>query len=116
MQNNFIGTSQELNAIYLGSPLLIKQKNFNVNTTQSFTLPKNFSLEFSAYYQSAGLFSIYKLNAFGSLDAGIQKKLADNKGTFRFNVSDVFWCTKVQTFCKCTGKKSCSKRSASVLQ
>lgn len=94
MQNNLIGTSQVLNAIYLGSPLLIKQKNFNINTTQSFTLPENFSFELSAYYQSAGLFSIYKLNAFGSLNAGLQKKLADNKGTFRFNVSDVFGTPK----------------------
>lgn len=90
MQNNFIGTSQVLNAVYLGSPLLIKQKNFNINSTQSFTLPKNYSLELSAYYQSAALFSIYKINSFGSLDAGMQKRLANNKGTFRLNVSDVF--------------------------
>ena len=51
-------------------------------------------MELSAYYQSAGLFSIYKLNAFGSLDAGMQKKLANNKGTFRLNVSDVFGVPK----------------------
>ncbi len=94
MQNNIIATWQELNAFYFGSPLRIRQKNFNINSSQSFTLPKDFSIELSGYYQSAGLFSIYKLNSFGSVDFGLQKKLGDRKGVLRLAISDVFGSPK----------------------
>ena len=43
-------------------------------TTQSFTLPKDFTFELSGFYRSAGLFGIYKMKPFGVLDAGLQKK------------------------------------------
>ncbi|MEI9911051.1 MAG: outer membrane beta-barrel family protein [Bacteroidota bacterium] len=89
MQNNIIATWQQLNAFYFGTPLRISQKNFNINSIQSFTLPKDFSIELSGYYQSAGLFSIYKLNPFGSMDLGAQKKLGDKKGVLRFAVSNI---------------------------
>ncbi|MFI5131800.1 MAG: outer membrane beta-barrel protein [Chitinophagales bacterium] len=90
MQNNVIGNLQKLNAFYLGSPLVIQQKNFNVNSIQTFSLPKNFTIELSGYYQSAGLFSIYKVKSAASMDFGLQKKLGANNGQLRFNVSDVF--------------------------
>ena len=90
MQNNFSGVSEELNAFYKGDPLHIVQKNFTSNSTQTFTLPKDYSIEISGYYQSGGLFGIYKLNGFGTADLGIQKKLKDKKSSLRFAVSDVF--------------------------
>lgn len=90
MQTNLSGLWQELNAIYKNEPLRIAQKNMNVNSTQTFTLPKNYTIELRGYAQSGGLFGIYRMNAFGTMDFGIQKKLADNKSTLRLNISDVF--------------------------
>lgn len=88
MQNNISGYWQQLNAIYKGAPLSIKQKNININSTQSFTLPKDFSVEISGAYQSGGLFGIYKMRSTTSLNLGVQKKLGPNGGTLLFNVTD----------------------------
>ena len=75
MQNNAIASSQVLNAFYLGSPLVVKQKNFNINSIQTFILPKNFAIELSGFYQSGGLFGIYKVSSIASMDFGLQKKI-----------------------------------------
>lgn len=90
MQNNAIASSQVLNAFYLGSPLVIKQKNFNINSIQTFILPKNFAIELSGFYQSGGLFGIYKISPIASMDFGLQKKFEPKKGHLRFNISNVF--------------------------
>lgn len=90
MQNNAIASSQVLNAFYLGSPLVIRQKNFNINSIQTFILPKNFTIELSGFYQSGGLFGIYKGSPMASMDFGLQKKFESKKGNLRFNISNVF--------------------------
>jgi Outer membrane protein beta-barrel family len=97
MQNNLEGTWQELNAFYLGSPIRIRQKNFNINSTQSFSLPKDFSIEILGFYQSAGLFGLYKLKGFSLINAGVQKKLGDKKSILRFALSNVFGPPKFKT-------------------
>ena len=90
MQNNFTGNWTQLNATYKDAPYVLEQMDFNFNTTQSFTLPKNYSIELTAYYQSAGLFGIYKVNAFTSTTIGVQKKLPKKIGTLRFAVDDIW--------------------------
>ena len=89
MQNNLAGSWQQINAFYNKAPITIENKNYNLNSTQSFKLPKDFSLEVSGFYYSGGLFGFYRLKPFGSLDFGAQKKLKDNKGNLRFGVSNV---------------------------
>ncbi|MEJ7768394.1 MAG: outer membrane beta-barrel family protein [Chitinophagaceae bacterium] len=88
MQNNISGYWQQLNAFYKGVPLQITQRNINLNSTQSFTLPKNFTIELNGAYQSGGLFGIYKIRSTTSLNFGVQKKLGVNGGTLLFNVTD----------------------------
>ena len=87
MQNNIAGISQQLNGIYNQERIQLKQKNFSVNSTQSFKLPKDYSVVLSGFYYSAGLFGIYKSNPFGSLDLGLQKKWA--RSSFRFNGANI---------------------------
>jgi hypothetical protein len=89
MQNNITAITQQLNGLYLGDPILIRQKTLTLNSTQTFKLPKEFTFSLSGFYRSPGLFGIYKVNAFGSLDAGVQKKLEKIKSTLRFNVSNI---------------------------
>jgi hypothetical protein len=74
--------------------LQIRQKLINISSTQTFTLPKDYSIELSAFYQSAGLFGLYKLDAFNYIDAGIQKKFSDSKGTLRFSFNNIFGSPK----------------------
>ena len=97
MQNNITASWEELNAIYNDAPYVIKQNNVNLNTTQTFTLPKNYSIELSAYYQSPRLFGVYKVEGFGSVNFGVQKKLT-KKGTLRFGINDMFGAPRLQIF------------------
>ncbi len=89
MQYNITGIWQQNNAIYQKVPVRINQMNFNINSTQSFRLPKDFSMELSGFYQSPSLNGISLGKDFGALDVGIKKKLANNKGSFLFTTSDI---------------------------
>ncbi|MDQ3278267.1 MAG: outer membrane beta-barrel family protein, partial [Bacteroidota bacterium] len=88
MQNNLQGNKTDLHARYKGQPLLIHMTNLTATSTQSFTLPKNYTVELSAFYLSGGLFGIYKVEPFGSLNFGLQKKLGPEAGTLSLNISD----------------------------
>lgn len=89
MQNNITALWQELNAIYNKTPLRIAQKSASVNTTQTFTLPKDFTVELTGFYQTGELFGLYKVKALGFADLGVQKKLGPKSGTLRFAVSNI---------------------------
>jgi hypothetical protein len=88
MQNSVMGIWQQLDLIYLKEDVQITQKYIRLSSSQNFTLPKDFSIQLSGFYQSAGFFGMGVMEPFGALDFGIRKKT--NKGSFSFNVSDVF--------------------------
>ena len=90
MQYNVTSLWQEINAFYKKAPVKLTQVNFNINVSQSFKLPKDFSAELSGFYQSRFLDGISLRKAFGSLDFGIKKKFGGNKGALLLNVSDIF--------------------------
>lgn len=90
MQNNLSLNRQTLHAIYNQEPLTLAQQNLGINTTQSVTLPKDFSVELRGYFLSGSLFGIYRVPAFGSVDVGIQKKFNTGKSSLRLSLSDVF--------------------------
>src|SRR5258708_265299 len=94
MSYSAIATWQETHAFYNNSPLQLKQENLHITATQNFRFRKNISLEISGFYQSATLFGIYKTDAFGSLDLGIQKKLGDKNGTIRLAFNDILHTLK----------------------
>jgi outer membrane receptor protein involved in Fe transport len=89
MQNNITALSQELNAIYDKAPLRIAQKSANINSTQTFTLPKDYTIELTGFYQTGALFGIYKIKAFHFIDLGMQKKLGPKGGSLRFAVNNL---------------------------
>ncbi len=89
MQNNFFASSQQLNAIYKGDPLVLKQKTLFARSTQTFKLPKDFSMEVSGFFRSPGLFGIYKSNSFGVLDLGVQKKFSKMRSSLRLAYDNV---------------------------
>ena len=87
-QYNITATWQQLNALYSGNPFTIEQKSFTVNTTQSFILPNNYSIEIMCQYQSQGLFGMYRVLAFSTANLGIQKKFKGNGGMLRLALTD----------------------------
>ena len=58
--------------------------------SQSFRLPRQFSIEMSGFYFSGGPFGRLYSHPIGDLTIGVQKELGGKRGTLRFNVSDVF--------------------------
>ncbi|HEV8084228.1 MAG TPA: outer membrane beta-barrel protein [Chitinophagaceae bacterium] len=90
MQYNFTGFWQQINTFYKENPIRLSHLYYTINASQSFKLPKNFSTELSGFFFSPQLYGIVLRRAFGKLDLGIKKKLADKKSTLSFNVSDIF--------------------------
>lgn len=89
MQNNVNGTWQQLNGYYVGKEFQIEQQGFNLSSTQNFTLPKDFSVELRGFYQSAGVFGIFKFKSFHMVDFGVQKKFGENKSNLKFAIQNV---------------------------
>ncbi len=89
MQLSVTGLWQQVSATYKGNPISVEQMNYRINGSQRFTLPKDFSIELSGYYQSKFLAGIYEVSGFGSLDVGIKKKLSGRGGAFTLNAINI---------------------------
>lgn len=64
---------------------------FNIYSQQTFRLPGDLSLEMSGWYNSPSLWGgTFEMGAMWSIDAGIQKKVMDGRGTLRLAISDIF--------------------------
>ncbi|MBC7891876.1 MAG: outer membrane beta-barrel protein, partial [Sphingobacteriaceae bacterium] len=90
MQTNLLGVYQRADASVEGQALVFAQANANLSSTHTFKLPREFSAELTAFYQSPALNGISRRLAFGAVGLGIQKKLSRNRGTLRLSLSDAF--------------------------
>ena len=88
IQNNILAGWQQVNAFYRQADVRINQATYRITSTNSFTLPKEYSLEVGGFYQSPTFWGMAVLKPIGSVDIGAQKKF--KKGSIRFNVNDVF--------------------------
>jgi hypothetical protein len=90
IQLNVVGNWQKAKADYIEPSVSISQFNYTISGFQSFTLPKNYGLELSGFFQSPALFGIAKGKSFGLLNAGIQKKFVKSSSSLKFGVDDIF--------------------------
>ncbi len=90
MQNNFILVWQKINSDYNGEPFSLENTGYNLSTTQTFILPKDFSIELSGFYNSSGLFGRSTLDPITGMSFGIQKKFKKDRSVLRFNITDLF--------------------------
>ncbi len=60
-----------------------------MNSTQTFSLPENITLELSGFYYTKGGWGLYSFDPMGSLDFGAQKKFEKIKSTLSLNVRNV---------------------------
>lgn len=58
--------------------------------SQSFRLPKQYTIELSGFYFSGGPYGKIVARPAGEVNIGVQKELGGNRGTLRFTVGDVF--------------------------
>jgi Outer membrane protein beta-barrel family/Carboxypeptidase regulatory-like domain len=96
MQNNLIGTWQEVNAYFDKNLIQVHNQNLQLVWINNFTLPKNFSAEMVGVYQTKALSGAAVTLPYGTLNIGIQKKFKDNLGTLRFGIDDVLNSAKLR--------------------
>jgi hypothetical protein len=95
----WVRTNTTLTAFY-GQYEDRSQFSLSGNTAFIFTLPKDFSVELSGWYQSKVIYSRFYFNPQSSINGGVQKLLFDKKATLRLNVSDIFRTQKGSYFSK----------------
>ncbi|MEP6845760.1 MAG: outer membrane beta-barrel protein [Panacibacter sp.] len=88
MQNNITFLWQQFNSFFV-TDIRTESKGFYLNTTQNFSLPKNFSISISSFYSSKFLWGYYVFKPSGSIDAGVQKKFGKKRSSLAFNVSNL---------------------------
>lgn len=79
--NGVLGTTQLNN----GKPAA------DVRTNNTFTFKKGWTAELNANFNSGGQSGFMVFDPRWGLAAGVQKSILKNKGTLRFNVTDIFW-------------------------
>ena len=92
MQNNFIYLNTNVTNTTEEILVTLEQNTFNINSTQAFTLPKNISAEINVNYNSPSIisgFSTGVLDAFYSINLGVQKKFKGKGGTLGFKINDL---------------------------
>ncbi len=74
-----------------GKSVDIGVTTFNVYSQFTFKLPWKLSVELSGWYNSPSIWGgTFKMDQQWSMDAGIQKKLFNDRGTLRISYSDIF--------------------------
>ncbi|QHT70889.1 TonB-dependent receptor [Rhodocytophaga rosea] len=91
MQNNLMGNYQLNQTNYQGENLRISGYAAQLNTTHTFSLPKNFSMELTGFYKSRSYMGVLQIRPQGFVNIGLQKKLKGDKGNLSFTISDLFW-------------------------
>lgn len=88
MQNNISGTWNQTTTFYKAT-VKTENKSFSINSTQTFTLPKDISLQLSGFYYAGGSWGLYYFDPMGSIDFGVQKKFIPKKSTLSFNIRNM---------------------------
>ena len=63
----------------------------DIRTNNSFTFKKGWSAELNANLNTGAQYGFMVLDPQWGIAVGVQKAILKNKGTLRFNVSDIFW-------------------------
>ena len=88
IQSNITAQLQSARTAHMADNISRNLYGVNLNLTNQFTLPKNFSAEISGTYQSNMLLGLTQFLPSGSLNAGIQKDLGRH-GIIRLSADDI---------------------------
>jgi outer membrane receptor protein involved in Fe transport len=90
MQTNINGDWRQINTTYNKQKVQLQLFDYNINSTQRFSLPNDFTFELTGMYYSPSFFGTYKLDPVFQVDAGIQKKFKNKKDILRLTGNDIF--------------------------
>lgn len=89
MSYNILGGTQSTRKYFNGKLTKFDFAGFGLFSTQTITLPANFTFEATGYYGSGGLFGVVLIRGYGAVNIGLQKKFGDNGGTLRLGYDDL---------------------------
>lgn len=67
-----------------------KQTSLTLNSVNSFTLPADYSIEVSGFYESKMLYGVFEVQPQYFVDLGVQKNFMNKKATVKLSVRDIF--------------------------
>lgn len=74
----------------LDTPVRISAFNARLNGSNTFKLPKDFSIEVSAFMGTPSYFGISKFQSYAIVNLGVEKTLKEDQGSFKFSLTDAF--------------------------
>ncbi|MEO6131177.1 MAG: outer membrane beta-barrel family protein, partial [Saprospiraceae bacterium] len=89
MSYNIIGGTQTSRKYFDGKLAKFDYAGFGLFSSQTITLPSDFTFEVNGYYGSGGLFGVVRINGYGAINIGLQKKFGDNGATVRLGYDDL---------------------------
>jgi hypothetical protein len=89
MNYGFVGGPRQYKAGYTKNTFEKTWFGYSLNFSQTYKLPKNFSVEISGWYNNTVYNGTQKVDGSGILNAGIKKELKNNAGSFQLAVSDI---------------------------
>ncbi|GHB80341.1 outer membrane beta-barrel family protein [Persicitalea jodogahamensis] len=94
LQANLTGSYNRYKTFYGDALYDVNQLNYNIYASNQFKMKNNWSAELSGWYNSPSVYGFFVSNPQGMINLGLQKSVWEKKGTFRLNVSDIFWMNK----------------------
>jgi ferric enterobactin receptor len=91
MYNNLVVYYAQFQGSQAGTSLNKGRPAFTLSSNSTITLPRAWTLDLNASYQSAEQYGFIAARPFGQLTLGAQKSLWDRKGTLKLNVTDVLY-------------------------
>ncbi|MEX0769972.1 MAG: outer membrane beta-barrel family protein [Balneolaceae bacterium] len=89
LRTNLTGTVQEFKTAHYDENPTLNNYGFSANITNTIDLPHEISFEVSGFYQSKSVWGIMEMRPLGSLNAGVQKRIASGRGMLRLSVDDI---------------------------
>ena len=91
MINNLNAYYNHFNGRLGGTTLNNGKPVLDIRTNNTFTFKKGWVAELNANYSSGGQYGFMVSEPQWGIAAGVQKSVLKNKGTVRFNITDIFW-------------------------
>jgi len=95
MQNNFTANLQRANSVLNDEAYEVDQKSVQVITTNTFTLPKKYTIELVGYYNSPTINGYFLWLSRGFVNLGIKKDF-EKAGVLRLSCNDIFETTQMR--------------------
>jgi len=90
MNYNFIGGWHQYRISYFPELLVKSYLSYSLNFTESFKLPRLYTIELSGYYNSSSYSGNSRNNGNAICNLGFKKELENGNGSFQLSIADIF--------------------------